>query len=174
MKNWQKYQNYRIHENPDGSLTYIITVDGQDVEVSEEIYRMYATTRRKMKYMELDLKRDRYLRDGSGRTVRDENGNPVMIPEREVSLEKIIFEGWDCPSPAPSLEDEIINSYESEIKELRRCAALLPDDERALVHALFYEGKTIREYADITGKSKSSVVRDKARILGKLKNLFKI
>ena len=50
MQNWQKDRNYRKYENADGSFRFVITVDGEDVEVGEELYKEYAASGRKMEY----------------------------------------------------------------------------------------------------------------------------
>ena len=50
MKHWQRERNYRKRINDDGTLSYIITVDGQDVEVSAEVYKTYAQGDRNERY----------------------------------------------------------------------------------------------------------------------------
>ena len=170
MQNWKKNRNYRKHVNADGSYTYIITVDGVNVEVSAEVYKVYVSTERKMEYMERDLKRDRVLKDAGSRAVRDDDGHSIVLLEREVSLEKLMDEGWDCSSAELSPEDEVMRQFE--IKELHNCLDLLSADERELINALFFEELTIREYAELTGKSKSSIDRQKAKILARLKNIL--
>ena len=119
MKNWRKDRNYRKRKNADGTFTYFIGIEGVAVEVSKEIYNEYASADRKMEYMENDLKRMRVLRSPDGKVVLDENGLPVMIPEREISLDKLIDENWDFPSTAPSPEDII--TAQLEIKMLNDC-----------------------------------------------------
>ena len=43
MKNWQKNRNYKRVKDKDGNVVAnIITVFGQDVEVSDEIFATYA------------------------------------------------------------------------------------------------------------------------------------
>lgn len=42
MKYWQKAKNYRKYEREDGMFTHSIMVDGEDVEVSAEVYRAYS------------------------------------------------------------------------------------------------------------------------------------
>jgi len=170
MKNWQEYINYRKNENADGSFTYIITVDNEDIEVSAEVYKAYAEGDRKMRYMELDLKHDRVLQNADGRTVFDENGCPVILPEREVSLDKLIGEDWDFPSMVSSPEDSVINRLDAEA--LHRGLDLLNADERALIDALFFDGLTEQEYADLIGVTQKTVNNRKHRILGKMKNNF--
>ena len=170
MKNWQKDRNYRKYENADGSFKYVITTNGKAIEVSEDVYKVYAASERKMEYMELDLKRDRVLQDRNGRAVLDENGLPVLLPEREVSLDKLIGEDWDYPSSAPSPEDMLVGQYE--IETLHNCLDLLDADERALIDALFFEGLTEREYALRINVTQKTVNNRKQRILKKIKNNF--
>jgi len=172
MQNWQKSRNFRKYKNADGSYTYVITVDSEKVEVNAELYEAYATADRKMEYMEQDLKRDRVLKDKNGKTVFDEQGIPVILPEREMSLDKLIDDDWDFPSSAPSPEDVLLAGECSEVKELYHCIAMLTEDEQALLKSLYFEGKTIREYAEITGQTKSKIDRQKTKIIGKLKNFF--
>ena len=171
MNNWQKYANYRRCENTDGSYTYIIVIDGIDVEVSEQLYREYATTGRKMKYLELDIKRNRTKQDPkSGKAVLDEHGQPIILPEREVSLDKMVDEDWDFPSAEPSPEDAVIEGIDTET--LYRCLEFLDGDERKLIDALFFEGMTEREYAKEIELTQKAVNKRKHKVLGKLKNLF--
>ena len=172
MKNWQKSRNYRKCKNPDGSFSYMIKTHCGDVEVSEAIYIEFAKTERRIEYVEHDLKRDRFLKDADGKAVLDENGVHIKLPEREVSLEKLIDEGWDFTSTEQSPEEYVISTEQSEVDELYFNLAMLDDNEQALIRALFFDGKTIREYAEENGKSKSSVDRQKTKILEKLKNFY--
>jgi RNA polymerase sigma factor (sigma-70 family) len=173
MNNWRKYRNFRKVENPGGpagSFKYIIRVSGQDVEVGQELYREYATSSRKMEYMEFDLKRDRVLKDRNNKVLKDENGLPIALPEREVSLEMLISEGWDCPDDGLQPDDDVIQKMEFD--ELHHCLGLLSDDERALIKALFFDGMTEREYSMKSGIAQKTINDRKHRVLAKLKNLM--
>ena len=170
MKNWQKNRNYRKHEDTDGSFTYVITVDGVDVEVCAEVYRAYASAERKMEYMERDLKRDRFLQDANGKAIKNENGQLVTLPEREVSLDKLLAEDWDYPSAEPSPENQVVGQIEIEM--LYHSLDSLDADERALINALFFNGMTEREYAKEIGVTQKAVNKRKHKVLEKLKNLF--
>lgn len=57
--------------------------------------------------------------------------------------------------------------------ELRRCLALLPAEERALIHALYYEELTEREYADKIKLSQKGVNKRHHKILRKLRSMMK-
>jgi hypothetical protein len=50
MKYWQKARNYRKYEREDGMFVYIVTVDGEDVEVSAEVYQAYSQADRRERY----------------------------------------------------------------------------------------------------------------------------
>ena len=170
MTNWKKTRNYRKHENSDGSFTYTILVNGKAVEVGEDVYTAFATTERKMEYMELDLKRDRVLQDADGRVVRDEHGHPITLPEREMSLDKLLADDWDYQSPEPLTEEAVIGQME--VDTLRHFITMLEADEQALITALFYDGMTEREYAAVLGITQKAVNKRKFKVLGKLKKLF--
>jgi len=170
MQNWHKYRNFRKHRNADGSYTCTITVDGEKVNVSEEVYTVYAKAGYKMENMEFGIKCDRVLKDADGRAVRDEHGNPVILPEREVSLDKLIGEDWDFPSSEPSPEETVIDLIE--IEALYSCLDLLDANERELIDALFFEGLTERDYADEIGISKTALHARKVKVLAKMKKLM--
>ena len=171
MKNWQKVRNYRKHKNADGTVNYVITADGADVDVSADEYIDYSRIGRKMEYMECDLKRNRSAQDEKGRAVVDGNGLSVELPEREVSLEKLISEGWDFPSSEPPPEDAVIKKLE--IEALHNCIDTLNADERALIDALFFDGLTERGYSQKTGIAQKTINDRKHKVLKKLKKLLK-
>ena len=170
MQNWRSYNNFRKLKNSDGSVACLITVDGEDIAVSREVYVKYAKIGRKIKYMELDLKSDRVNQDASGKAVRDENGQPVLLPEREISLDKLIDEGWDYLSSAPSTESVVIGK--SEAQALYRSLDLLSTEERALIQMLFFEDMTERECAATLGITQKAVNKRKHKILEKLKKIL--
>lgn len=171
MANWQTSRNYRKHKNTDGTFTYTIMVDGEKVEVIREVYTTYAQSERQLEYIELDLKRDRVLQDANGKASLDGNGLPIILPEREVSLDKLMAEDWDFPSSAPPPEEVILKQIE--IMELRQCLDLLDAEERVLIDALFFEGLTEREYSQRSGIPQKTINDRKNRILKKLFHLLK-
>ena len=170
MQSWQKDRNYRKLENADGSFTYIITVENVDVEVSADVYKVYTSAERKMEYMERDLKRNRILQDANGKAVNDERGHPVTLPEREVSLDKLLAANWDYPSAEQSPEDAVIERIEIEM--LYRGLDCLDDDERDLINALFFEDMTEREYSARSGLPQKTINNRKRKVLEKLRKLL--
>ena len=171
MKNWRKDRNYRKRENADGSFTYIIGIDGVAVEVTEEIYSEYAKADRKMEYMENDLKRNRVLQGSDGKAVLGKNGLPVMLPEREISLDKLIDENWEFPSTAPTPEDIVFRQLE--IETLRSFFKSLTSKERSLFIAIYLKGMTEREYSLKTGIAQKTINDRKRKIRDKVEITFK-
>lgn len=171
MKNWRTNRSYRKIKNADGTYTYLIRVEDKYVPVSKEVYTVYAQSERQLEYMELDLKRDRVLQDANGRTILDESGLPIILPEREVSLDKLMDEDWDFPSSVPSPEDAVLKQLEA--SHLHQCLNLLDPDERMLIDALFFEGLTERACAKRSGIPQKTINDRKGRILKKLYHLLK-
>jgi len=161
MKKWKT-------RRPDYSKLY------PDVNIPEEVLQFLKKSDRKMEYLEYDIKRYRYARGKDGKTIRDSNGNPEVLPEREVSLEKLIAEGEDFPSCAFSPDNVIIAKMETE--ELRRRINRLNSGERKLINALFYSnsgnGMSEREYAKLSGIPRKTIAYQKAKILAKLREDF--
>jgi len=170
MKNWQKTRNYRKYKTEVGSFIYTITVDGQNIEVDEDVYEAYATSERKLEYIERDLKRDRVLKDSTGKTIKDTNGQSIKLPEREISLDKLLADSWDFPLQELSPEDKTIKKLEFD--ELSKSIASLSAEEKELINALFYEEMTESEFASRIGITQKAVNKRKFKILAKLKKIL--
>jgi len=152
MKNWQKDRNYRKYKNADGSVIYVITVDGEDVEVSEEVFTAYSKSDRRERYC---AERD------TGRLLSLER-----LEEDGALLEYLTDEH------AESAEDSAIRIIFAE----RAAAAFmkLEPDERRLIQALIIDGVTEQSYADAVGLSQVAIHKRKKRILKKISDLMVI
>ena len=62
----------------------------------------------------------------------------------------------------------------NEIEKLRLALLQLSEEEYKLIKALFFENKTLREYAAIVGKHYTTIQDKRDRILEKLKKFIKI
>ena len=101
MKNWQKNRNYKRVKDKDGNVVAnIITVFGQDVEVSDEIFATYAQVDRRARYVGEDMPAQHEL-------------SLEQFEEEGVSLEKLIRE------TAPSAEEWFMEQEESNTKAER-------------------------------------------------------
>lgn len=157
MKNWQKTRNYKKVVGENGTA-YYITVDGQDVEVSEEVYLAYSQMER----------RERYILD-------------EMEVDQKLSLES--FEGDDMKlefltEEHVSSAEEILIEEETEQERLAQMAMLrvametLDEEDRNLINALYYEGLSTRQYAAVLGVTQRAVMKRKQRIISELKKYF--
>ena len=139
-------------------------VNGQFIEVSEEVYQVYMQGDRKMRYFETDLKTEWTILAEDGTVQR-------IIPSREDSLDRLIDDNARQFSDAgESVEYAVLRKLAED--ELHRALEKLTDEEYALVYVLFFEGKTERSYAKELGVSQVAVHKKKQRILKKLKEII--
>jgi DNA-directed RNA polymerase specialized sigma24 family protein len=143
-----------------------IYVNGQFVEVSEEVFTEYNKGNRKMRYMEQDLKVERIIIEPISETIK-------VIPSREDSLNRLIDESKkEFAIDQESAEDNVVQRIM--ISEMRNCLLLLNADELELINALFFEGYTERSWSKHTGIAVMTLYDRKIKILNKLKKLMKI
>lgn len=159
MKKWQESRNYRRIRNEQGEVTArIITVDGKDVEVTEEVFLAYSQAER----------RERYL---------SEEVEPGMV----LSWEKLLEDGIPLEAlgiePEESAEDRILEleSLRSRADLKRLLSAVLAELQEAelqLIQALFFDGVSTRAYAERIGVSQRAVIKRRDRILRDIKKLL--
>ena len=73
-----------------------------------------------------------------------------------------------------SLNPECIFAEHAKIKALYSAMSMLSDLDKQLLQALFFDGLTEREYAELTGVFRNAVHKRKVRILAKLKKIKEI
>lgn len=140
-------------------------IDGQFIEVSEEVYQVYMQGDRKMRYLEKDLKTERIILNDDGAVQR-------IIPSREDSLDRLMEDNArQFEDPGESVEDAVLRKLAED--DLHRALKKLTDEEYSLIDALFYGGMTERAYAKKMGVYPNAVHKKKQRILKKLKELLK-
>lgn len=136
----------------------IITVDGMDVEVPEDVYLAYAQADR----------RERYI------TEEQSSGKLLSLEQME---EDALLPDYVGAETAPSAETEALEREElrnlAEQKQILLLALLsLKDTDRELINALFFDGASTREYAQRMGVSQRAVIKRRDRILRDLKKFF--
>ena len=148
MKNWQKSRNYRRVKDEHGDVVgYIITVDGQDVEVTEEVFLAYSQADRRERY------------------IMEEGPDGQAL-----SLDQLSEDGAPLEGTIPSAEDLYAEKY-NEQALLR--ALLSPNNtDRELIFSLFFNGVSVREYARRTGMSHTGIRKRREVILQNLKKFF--
>lgn len=141
-----------------------IWINGQLIEVTDEVYAAYMKGDRKTRYFETDLKVER--------TVFNENGAIVkIIPSREDSLDRLMDDNVaQYADESESVENVVISQIEA--GKLHTALSKLSKEERNLICALFFEEQTEREYAEHLGVYRNAVHARKMRILKKLKKLL--
>ena len=149
MQNWQKKRNYKKCKNTDGSFTHIITVDGEDIEVTAEVFKAYSQADRRERYCtERDIGRTLSL--DLMTTIDDFH---TYLPSRYVE----------------SAEDTAIRAILAELAW--KTFTSLGADEQDLIHALIIEDITEREYAASVGLSQKGINKKKQKIIKKIKKV---
>ncbi|WP_312578910.1 sigma-70 family RNA polymerase sigma factor [Sedimentibacter sp.] len=133
-------------------------------EASEEVIALLRQGERKLLYHEYDLKVEKFI-------VDEEKQKVFFIQSKEDSLERLIeadvqFYDEDTNVEEIAIKAVMINKLLEGLKHLTK-------EEHELITALFYEGMTEREYAEIKGVYHNAIHKRKIRILKKLENFFK-
>ena len=159
MKKWQERRNYRQVKNDAGEIiSYIITVDGVDVEVPEGVYRAYSQADRRERYVREEMEAGKLL-------------SLDKLLEDDVPLEPL---GVDL---VPSAEDTTLEQEESsetamQLKKLTEALSGLNTAERQLLQALYFEGIPAREYARQLGVYHRTVLYRRDKLLKKLRRMI--
>lgn len=141
-----------------------IWLDGRLVEVTEEVYEAYTRGERKIRYFERDLKTERIVLDSDGREV-------MVLPSREDSLDRLMADcAMQFPDTRESVESTVLRKLA--IERLYRALDTLPEKERRLIDALFFEGLTEEHAGAALGISHQAVHKRKEKILKKLRRLL--
>ena len=151
-----KYDKY----HPDYGSLY------PEIQARPDVLSVLKKSDRKMEYMEVDIKQERFSYDPEGK-VAD------LLPGREDSYDRLIEEehhqfALDEPSPENMLLQE------EELHLLRAALLLLTAEEKELIDALFYQEMSEREYAQQIGLSQKGVNKRRHKILSKLRKIMKI
>lgn len=138
-----------------------IWLNGQLIEVTEEVYAAYMKGDRKMRYFEKDLKTERFLLDENGQLRQ-------VIPSREDSLDRLMEDNAEqFADQHESVEDQVFRKIS--IEQLYEALQHLTDTERSLIYALFFEEQTESQVGKILGITRQAVHKQKTRLLKKLK-----
>lgn len=147
MKYWQKDRNYRRFENEDGSFRHVITVEGEDVEVTAEVYEAYSQADRRERY-----------------TAEREVGLLLSLERMD---EDGVQLGYLTDHHVESAEDAALHGIEQ--SQLMAALAYLSEDERELMDALYFRNIPARELAREHGVYHRSIIYRRDKILEKLR-----
>ena len=131
------------------------------VDLDAEVMRVLMQSDRKMRYLEVDIKRGRFLRESA-----------AFIPTREDSLDRLQDEeGTVFTSPVPSPEETTVHN--DEVARLREALKLLKPEEYALIHAVFYEEITEKTLAEKAGITQQGISKRLKAIYRKIRKMMK-
>jgi RNA polymerase sigma factor (sigma-70 family) len=133
--------------------------------LTEEVLAVLRESDRKMKYLEYDIKAEQFKTD-------PQTDAPVFVPSREDSLDRLVELEVQFRAEERSVEDEAVQKVL--IAKMLRCLEALPEAERELLHALFFEGQTERDLATHLGISQAAVHKRKDKALTKIRKMMKI
>lgn len=159
MKKWQEERNYRRVRNEAGEvIANIITVDGMDVAVPEDVYLAYSQADRRERYVREEMESGKLL-------------SLDKLLEDEVPLEPLGVE------MSPSAEDTVAEREETsetvmQLKRLTEALSELNTAERQLLQALYFEGISAREYARQLGVYHRTVLYRRDQLLEKLRRMI--
>ena len=131
---------------------YYIRVPEALVEVSEEVYKA-------SHYM------DRHFQ-----TLEEKDARNRVFSYDALDTEDML--GAELfPDPSSSnIEDQVIDTMMD--AKLRRCIALLPEEDRKLIRAIYYEGASEKDTGKLFGISQRAVSKRLHQILRKLQILI--
>ncbi|NPV89861.1 MAG: sigma-70 family RNA polymerase sigma factor [Firmicutes bacterium] len=129
---------------------YVLIIKKQRIEVTKEVYKTYYKL----------TERERYLNKLAGK--------------KHISLETYHQNGLQVDylllHPGESIEDNIIKK--ETLEKLALCLETLSEQERLLIYALFFQGKSERQLSAETEMPQRTINDRKRKILLKLKKLM--
>lgn len=134
--------------------TYIIKIEGKPIEVTPEVYYAYFRMERQERGQEEKKQRNEVV------------SYDALDTEGTVGAEAV------PDLMAPSMEELVLARDMNE--RLHHAVDVLPRAERELIHAIYFEGITEREYAKRKGISQMGVNKRRRKILSKLKNILNV
>jgi len=147
MNYWKKDRNYRKYPNEDGSIRHVITVDGEDVEVSAEVFKAYSQADRRERYC--------YEREQG-----------MLLSLDRMSESNISLAYSDALQVEPAEDTFMRHMLITAAKDA--LLGLTPNEQR-LIQAVVMEGMPERKYAARIGKSQKCVNKRKRKALEKIR-----
>jgi len=149
------------------NLQRYIEIDGEQIPVTEEVYRAYKRplwAERKRK------ERAKRCRDEKGlRCTKDCKLCPKLRDGGDLSIDKFSDDGYeiaDTVDLAEFVADKLL------LEQLVAALDELEPDERSLIDAIFYNDRTERDYAAEIGISHQAVGKRKHKIIEKLRSIM--
>lgn len=141
-----------------------IEIDGEQIPVTEEVYRAY---KRPFWAEHKQKERAKRCRDAKGHRCTDDCRTCPKSREGSVlSLDRFREDGGIEPADSFDMAEFVADKL-----LLEELFAALTEDELALINALFYDDRTERDYAAELGISHQAVGKQKNKVISKLQKL---
>ena len=141
---------------------FYLSINGERIRVSKEIYQEYMLYERKERYFTEDLKRERT-------TVDPMTGKLKVHPSREDSYERLLEKNQQFFSNDKLPEEQLLHMLL--LKQLENALHNLSTDELALIYALFYQEQTESQLGKALNISQAAVNKRKSKVLKKLRKM---
>ena len=139
-----------------------ITIQGQRIEVTDDVYTAYYEDSRREKYRDVDVKRGRFIADAEAENVR-------YVESKEESFERLSESGVEFTGDR-SAEDRFI--HKEQLDCLKNALSILTAEERLLIELLYVRRRTTREIGVVFGISHTAVRKRHEAILKKIRIIF--
>lgn len=133
---------------------YYIRVSSTLVPVTQEVYQAYHQAKRQAK------------------TLYEKDERHGLVSYDGMDTEDTLGEEMISDRDATSVEDAAVAGVL--YKELHRCLAMLPRQEKEILFCLYFEGKSERICAQTLGISQKAVNKRRHKALASLRSLIKI
>lgn len=132
---------------------YYITINGEKICVSEEVYSAYRQMRR------------------HERTLAEKDSRNFVLKYEDFADSEITGEEQIYDFLQPSVEELALTNII--YRKLHKAIAMLPQAEKELISDLYFNGYSMRTIAEKQGVSHMTIQRQVQKILAKLKNFIK-
>ena len=133
------------------------------IEITPEVLAVLKKSDRKMKYIEVDLKSERFVH-------KQKEEIAVFLPSREDSYERLLEEHQQFAHTGTTPEDALMHSME--LESLRNAVDHLPREEYRLIRLRYWCGLTQEETALKLRLTQQTVSYRERRILQKRKKII--
>lgn len=133
---------------------YQLPADGKMIDVTEEQYREFYRYKRREKYL------------------KESDQEHKLYHYSDLDTDELLGEEMFSYPNEESVEDRVVDHILRET--VRRYVEELPEEERVLVFALYYQKKTERDCAEELGVCQKTINNQRKQILAKLKKMMNI
>lgn len=134
--------------------TYQLPAEGKLIEVTKEQYSAFYKHKRREKYLE---ERDKAHR---------------LQHYSDLDTDEILGEEMFSYPEEVGVEEQVVDKML--LETMLQCVRELPEEDQMYIHALFYQKKTEREYAEELGLAQATVNYHRNRIISALKEKMNI